>query len=438
LGGRAWRQLWARANHPVDAASLAAFRIGFGLIVAVAALRFLAHGWVDQLLGPDQFHFTYPGFAWVRPWPRPFLHLHFVALAVLGLLIAAGAFYRVVVLAFFCAFTYVELIDQTTYLNHYYLVSVLAGMMALLPLGRVASLDARRRRSLHLTQLPAWMLWALRVQIGLVYVYAGVAKLNADWLLRAQPLRIWLQACADLPLLGPWLAQPALAFGMSWAGALFDLTIVPLLLWARTRRVAFALVVGFHAATACLFRIGIFPWLMTLAASLFLAPDWPRRWLPARPDPAPHPGGHPPIPPPGARLVPAVLALHLLVQLALPLRQHFLPGASAWTQQGFNFAWNVMVAEKSGTVTFVVTDAACGHHLRVRPESLLSPTQTAMMAQDPALIRALGRHLAARAAAAGHAHVSVRVEAYAALNGHRARPLVDPAEELGPYSPAGS
>jgi hypothetical protein len=53
-----------------------------------------------------------------------------------------------------------------------------------------------------------------------------------------------------------------------------------------------------------------------------------------------------------------------------------------------------------------------------------------MMAQDPALLRAFARHLVARAATAGHPHVSVRAEAHAALNGHAVRRVMDSNEEL--------
>lgn len=409
-------------------ASLVAFRVLFGLLMAGAAARFLAHGWVTELLAPGMFHFTYPGFSWVRPWPAPWMHVHLAVLAALGLAVAAGAFYRAAIVLFFGGFTYVELIDQAVYLNHYYLVSLLAGMMMLLPLGRAASLDVRRPPRARITCVPAWMLWALRAQIGIVYIYAGAAKLNADWLLRAQPLRIWLRACGDLPLLGAALESPAVAYLCAWSGAAFDLSIVPLLLARRTRRAAFVAVVGFHVATACLFPVGVFPWLMIAAATLFLAPDWPRRLLDGigfgRSDTA---GGAVARPP---RALAVLLAAHLLVQVLLPLRQHLAAEPSAWSYRGFNFAWNVMVAEKTGDVVFTVEDPETGNTTRIGPGALLTPTQTAMMAQDPDLIRAFGRSLAARYADAGHPGVRVRADAIAALNGHPARRLMDPDEDI--------
>ncbi|MDF2697959.1 MAG: Vitamin K-dependent gamma-carboxylase, partial [Labilithrix sp.] len=47
--------------------------------------------------------------------------------------------------------------------------------------------------------MPAWVLWLVRFQIGLVYFYGGVGKLETDWLFRAMPLRIWLAANGDFP-----------------------------------------------------------------------------------------------------------------------------------------------------------------------------------------------------------------------------------------------
>ena len=48
--------------RPRDIASLAAFRILFGLLMAAAMARFLARGWVRELYTAPAFHFAYPGF----------------------------------------------------------------------------------------------------------------------------------------------------------------------------------------------------------------------------------------------------------------------------------------------------------------------------------------------------------------------------------------
>ena len=116
----------------------------------------------------------------------------------------------------------------------------------------------------------------------MVYVNAGLAKATADWLLHAQPMNLWLSARTDLPVIGPYLDLPAVAYAAAWAGFLFDTTIAFFLLWRRTRPFAYVVVLAFHFATHLLFpRIGMFPVIMVVAALVFFDPSWPRRLLAA-------------------------------------------------------------------------------------------------------------------------------------------------------------
>ena len=137
-------RLLARLRRPHDAAALVAFRVVLGTIIAISAVRFLHYGWVDELFVKPTFFFKYWGFAWVEPLPLPAMKLLFVAMALLGLAIAVGLYYRIATIAFFVLFTYVELIDVTNYLNHYYLFSLLALLLCALPLHRAWSFDAWR------------------------------------------------------------------------------------------------------------------------------------------------------------------------------------------------------------------------------------------------------------------------------------------------------
>ena len=129
-------------RQPVSPASVAAFRIIFGLVGFAAVVRFVANGWVSDVYIEPAYHFPYAGFAWVQPWPAWGMNLHFGLLGLASLGVALGYRYRLSIAAFFLLFTYVELIDQTTYLNHYYLVSLLSLIMACMPMARASSLDA--------------------------------------------------------------------------------------------------------------------------------------------------------------------------------------------------------------------------------------------------------------------------------------------------------
>src|SRR5262245_24167996 len=167
----------------IDGASLAAFRILFGVLMAVSTVRFIALGWVDEFYVQPTFHFTWDPFPWVMPLPASLMHLLFAALVVLALAVAVGFQYRVCMMLFFVGFTYVELIDKTYYLNHYYLVSLLSGLMIFLPANAVWSLDAAHSTHPTSPAVPSWTVNLLRYQVAVVYVFAGLAKINADWLL---------------------------------------------------------------------------------------------------------------------------------------------------------------------------------------------------------------------------------------------------------------
>ena len=156
-------------------------------------------------------------------------------------------------------------------------MSLLSLVMIFLPLNRVASLDSRRAsKGEALPAIPRGVLWLLMAQIGLVYVFGGLAKLNPDWLLHAQPLRIWLYNATDVPMIGGLFREEWMAYAISWGGAMFDLTIAGWLLWRKTRTWAYGVLVLFHLATALLFpALGMFPWLMIGLTLVFFAPDWP-------------------------------------------------------------------------------------------------------------------------------------------------------------------
>lgn len=418
---------------PRDLASLAAYRFLFGSLLCLSSLRFLWNGWVDRFYGQPSFFFKYYGFEWVQVLPAPWMTVAFVTLAVLAAFVAFGFLYRVSIVAFFLLFTYVELIDVTNYLNHYYLVSLLSLLMCFLPLNRAYSIDARlwpRRAS---ATVPSWMHYLLRFQVGVVYFFAGMAKLQPDWLLHAQPLGIWLASRTETPLLGPLLSLPVMPYLMSWAGFLFDTFIVAFLLWRRTRPYAFAVVILFHACTHLLFVIGLFPFLMVANATLFFEPDWPiKLWsritgrtpaqlLQARPS-----NYRPRWSAWGA----IAIALYCMVQLALPVRALAYPDNVLWNEQGMRFAWRVMVREKNGSILYRVRWRGRDTELHVPPRKYLTAHQEREMSGQPDQILQLAHRIAEDFEAKGHQDVEVRVDALVSLNGRRAEPMIDPSVDL--------
>lgn len=419
---RSWRP--ASLDAPVDAASLAAFRIIFGLLMFAGVVRFLTTGWIAPMYEKPTFFFSYPGFEWVTVWPAWGMYLHYGVLAVLALFIAAGLWSRAAAALFTLGFAYTQLIDVTNYLNHHYLVVLLGALLVVLPAHRTWSVDAWRDPARRLDVVPAWTLWLLRAQVGVVYVFAGLAKAQPDWLVHAQPLNIWLSARTDTPVVGPWLDERWVAYAASWGGFLFDTTIVLWLSWRRTRVPAYVVLCAFHGITGYFFNIGMFPFIMTGAALVFFPPETWRRLL-RRPAIA--------LDRPAPRVVPralgVILVVHVALQILLPLRHHLYPGALLWNEDGMRFSWQVMVREKHGSVTYVVRFAD-GRKLEVPPRRYLTARQEREMSGQPDLILQLARHVGAELRAAGHRDFTVHAETAVSLNGRTPAPLLDPAVDL--------
>ncbi|MBX3157165.1 MAG: HTTM domain-containing protein [Deltaproteobacteria bacterium] len=401
-------RLRLRLSEPVDGASLATYRAIFGALMLVATLRFFAHGWIAEYYEEPAHFFTYDGFSWVKPWPAPGMYVHFAAMGVLATLVMLGIRPRASAAGFGVLFAYAHLIDKTNYLNHYFLVIWLCLLLACLP------------RAAFSSTVPRWALYAMRAQVGVVYVFGGIAKLKYDWLVDAQPMKIWLAANSDFPVIGPLFEQPFLAYAFSWAGALFDLSIVPLLLYRRTRLAAYGLVVLFHLTTARLFHLGMFPWIMLASSLLFLPPDWPRRWLrrPATPTASP------------ARAAPRWLGVFLALQVLVPLRHLLYPGDVCWTEQGFRFSWHVMVMEKNGSVVYRVREPSTGRRWEVVPTEYVTRYQARMASAQPDMILQLAHIIADDFRARGVVEPEVRADAFVSLNGRRRARLVDPDTDL--------
>lgn len=417
------------ATRPVDIASLAAFRIIFGVVMFASCVRLLASSWIDTMYVEPRWFFTYPGFDWVQPWPAWGMYVHYGVLAILALGIASGACYRVVTPLFTLGFLYTQLIDVTNYLNHHYLVVLLGAQLSLLPANAAWSIDARRRPEVRRAAIPAWMIWLLRFQIGVVYVFAGLAKLKTDWLLHGQPLNLWLTARAETPIVGALFAKPWLAYAMSWAGFLFDSTIALWLSLRRTRVYAYCILIGFHVATGYLLNIGMFPVIMTSSALIFFSPSWPRVLLarvgvyPSTADVAHEPPRAP------SRLALLAIAMHVTTQIALPLRHHVYPGSVLWNEDGMRFAWHVVIREKQGDVMFVAAFPD-GKRLEIPPRNYLTVRQEREMAGQPDLILQLAHHIARDLRARGFRGFRLHAMTSISLNARRPVPMIDPSVDL--------
>jgi len=407
------------AGRSIDAASLRCFRLAYGALGFCACVRFFTHGWIHKYWEEPRIFFPYWGLPFVHPWPAPLMRVHYALMGLCALGIAFARTRRGIRLSFALfgwLFAWAHFADKTNWLNHYWLLTLLAGIGVVLPWDR--------------RTMPAWSLGWVRLQLGVVYVFGAIGKIGSDWLVYGEPLRIWLPANAELWGLGRFFHLTWVAIAFSWAGFLFDLTIVPLLLVRRTRGVAYAVLFVFHTLTAQLFRIGLFPWIMVALTPVFFEPSWPRRVFGERwfgELDATDASARPAQPMPRTGLI--ALALYALVQVLLPLRSHLYPGNTLWTEEGFRFAWKVMLIDKVGELDLELVDAR-GKTTWVSPHDWLTPVQYRMVVTQPDMILQLAHAVAHDFDARGVGPVRVYAHSQVSWNDRRAAPMIDPRVDL--------
>ena len=423
-------------TQTTHAAPLALFRFFFGIMMFVSIVRFWANGWIDTLYIQPKFFFSYYGFSFVKPFGT-YTYVLFIVCALAALLVAVGFYYRYAILIFFLSFTYIELMDKSTYLNHYYFVSILSFLLLFLPASSYFSFDVRRNPKLAFAYIPKWTIDSIKLLICIVYFYAGLAKLNSDWLLEAMPLALWLPAKFDLPILGSFLHERWAHYVFSWGGALYDLSIPFLLLYKPTRKLAFVLVVVFHVLTRVLFPIGMFPYIMIVNALIFFDTHWHQRWInrisrwfriswssiiegkvlsttKMR----------------GYQWRLAVVALFFGIQFILPFRYLAYPGELFWTEEGYRFSWRVMLMEKVGHASFKIKDRDSGDSFYVDTSSFLNAFQEKQMATQPDFILEFAHFLEEYYQEQGMAQPAVFVDSYVTLNGRPSQPFIRPDVDL--------
>ena len=234
--------------------------------------------------------------------------------------------------------------------------------------------------------------------MGVVYFFAGIAKINNDWLLEAQPLKMWLHTAHNWPIVGTLMKADWVAYLFSWSGCLFDLFIIFFLINKRTRLYAYGTVVFFHILTWMLFPIGVFPWVMIVGTMIFL-PERFHRTILNRIDRL-----FSAIKKPESQATPlkthfshtfinTALILYISFQLLFPLRYLAYPGHLFWTEEGFRFGWRVMLMEKAGHGYFYLHDPKTGIEWEVPTENHLSEFQIRQMSFQPDMILQYAHHL---------------------------------------------
>jgi hypothetical protein len=215
---------------------------------------------------------------------------------------------------------------------------------------------------------------------------------------------------------------------MSWGGLIFDLAIVPALLWKRTRIIAYLAAVAFHVINSCLFDIHVFPWFMIVATTLFFEPSWPRRVLGAT---IVEPNINQDMTTNVKRLwLSRVVLLYMVFHLVWPFRHLMYAGDASWHEQGHLFSWRMMLRVKEVALGYALEDPKTGLVANVNHKQFLAIEQSDRFAKDPRLIVQFAEFLAQHFEKELGRRPIVHAVAVASLNGRTPQLLVDPNEDL--------
>ncbi|WP_455208833.1 HTTM domain-containing protein [Kaarinaea lacus] len=437
-------RLKANLFKSVDSAFLVVFRIGFAVIMFLEVMRYWSNDWIRLFYIEPGFYFKYYGFEWIHPWPGDGMYYHFIALGILAIFIGLGFLYRISALLFFLAFSYLFLLDQARYLNHFYLVILLSFLLIILPANRNFSIDAKLWPKLKSGTVPAWTIWILRAQFEIVYIYAGLVKINSDWL-NLEPLRMWLSTRSDMPFMGELYTQDWAIAIAAYGVILLHVVGAPLLLWKRTRLAVFIIYAAFHTLNHFTFNIGIFPWITLFGTLVFFDPDWPlqlKNKIIQFINPADRKiaeagikavDDHPAITtsslPQNSLMI--FFGVWLAYQILFPLRHLLYPSNVSWSEQGHRFAWQMKLRDKRGFADFTVLDPKSKQNWYVEPEPYLTKKQARKMPTQPDMILQFAHFLEDKwKQDYGLDKVEIRVNNYVSLNGRDPVPLVNPSIDL--------
>lgn len=409
----------------IDNAQLIVFRVFYGLLVSAECYGAIATGWVRRTLVEPQFTFSFIGFEWLQPLPGSGMYIYFAVMGTLGLLIAFGYKYRFSALAFAVLWSGVYLMQKTSYNNHYYLLMLLAYIMAFLPANRDASLDAKLNPKLRSQTMFNGVRWIIILQLFIVYTYASVAKLYADWL-DFSMIEVLMSSKKGYYVIGDLLQQKWVHKIIAVFGICFDLLIVPALLWKPTRKIAFVLSIFFHLFNSIVFQIGIFPYLSLAFIVFFFEPQTIRNIFLRTKKIIPETKI---IIPKNKNVILTVLGIYFLFQLVLPLRHHFFKDDVLWTEEGHRLSWRMMLRSRSGSITFRVVNTETKDTTLINLNDYLTKKQQRRVACYPDFIWQFAQYLKKEYAQKGE-NVQVFAKNKVRVNQAPRRELIDPNVDL--------
>ncbi len=404
----------------IDNSALIVFRIIFGLLCFLESVGAIFTGWVRRTLIEPEFTFSFIGFEWLQPLPGNWMYAYYLAMGICGILIMVGYKYRLSIITFTLLWTGAYLMQKASYNNHYYLLILLSAIMAILPANTFASLDAKLNPNIKKIAMPNWCRWIFIIQLFILYTYASIAKLYPDWLDLTVPKSL-MASKVNYPIIGGYLQNNFMPYLVGYGGVLFDGLIIPLLLFKQTRKYAFFASIFFHLFNSIVFQVGVFPYLSLAFSLFFFEPETIRNiFLKKKPF---YNKTEVIIP----SYKPALLTLgsiYFVIQIALPLRHHFIEDNVLWTEEGHRMSWRMMLRSKSGSTSYKIIDKNTKKSEYINLADYLTKKQIRLASCKPDVIWQFAQHLKQEYKDKGQ-DISVFVDCMISVNGKTHKRLID-------------
>jgi hypothetical protein len=413
----------------IDNTALVLFRMVFGLLITIEAFGAIATGWVRRVLAEPEFTFNFIGFDFLQKLQGPGMYYYFVIMGVLGVMIMLGYRYRLSMFMFALMWTGVYFMQKSAYNNHYYLMMLLCWIMAFLPANKWYSLDVKLNPSKKSSMMSNWCRWVMILQVLIVFTYASVAKWYPDWFDATAPA-LFMKAKKNYWLIGDLLQESWIHYSIAYVGIIFDLLIIPMLLWKKTRLLGFYISLFFHLFNSIVFQVGIFPYMSISFALFFFSSETLRkRFLPKKDI---YYGNVVKIPKYKNLLV-TVFVIYFTFQIGLPLRHWVITDDVLWTEEGHRLSWRMMLRSKKGTLTVWVEDKSTGERNSYNYRKTLSGKQSRNLKTHPDFMWQLAQYIKTEEKKKGN-DVAVYMNSKVSVNGGPFFRFIEPKADLASVS----
>ncbi|CAD7697613.1 unnamed protein product [Ostreobium quekettii] len=264
-------RLFEWLDRPVHASTLCLFRVLYSFVMFTQFTKWW--NMFDHFQG-TAYTLPYPGVGWIKPVSPAVGNAMLLISVVASLFLCVGLLTRITAVVLYINFAIIFHHCHSYFNNHYVLMCHICFLAIFVNWNQWLSVDSilffRQRPKNAPITIPFWNLLIFRLIFCVPYFFGGIAKLNSDWLFRAQPLKDWFTGGG--PLLEAWWFP----WFIAETGVMFDLVISFLLFYRPTRYLlGFPAALVFNISNKFIFNIGVFPLAMITSLVLFIPAHLP-------------------------------------------------------------------------------------------------------------------------------------------------------------------